>query len=70
MAYQENQDVGGDHLWVVFGIYDGHGGTEAAEYTKENSIKAITESPKFGSTDDSQVESAIREGYTKVHQVV
>ena len=70
MAYQENRDVGGDHLWAVFGIYDGHGGTEAAEYTKENLIKTITESPKFGSTDDSQVESAIREGYTKVHQVM
>ena len=70
MAYKENQDVGGDHLWAAFGIYDGHGGTEAAEYTKENLINTITESPKFWSSDDDQVMSAIREGFTKVHQVM
>ena len=70
MTHQENQDVGGDHLWAVFGVYDGHGGTEAAEYTKENLIKTITESPKFGSIDDNQVVSAIREGFTKVHETM
>ena len=61
---------GGDDLFACFGIYDGHGGREVAEYTKDNLISTITKSPKFSSDDDNQVLSAIREGFTTVHQVM
>ena len=69
MNLQENTD-GRDHVYACFGVFAGHGGKEAAEYAKDNLINAITESPKFWSGDDSQVLTAIREGYTSVQQVM
>ena len=60
----------GDCRFACFGVYDGHGGKEAAEFTRDKLISAITNSPKFSSDDDNQVLSAIREGFTKVHWVM
>ena len=61
---------GGDEHYACIGVYDGHWGKEAAEYTKANLIPTITKSPKFWSYDDTKVVSAIREGFTKVHRVM
>ena len=61
---------GGDHLCAFFGVYDGHGGTEAAKYARDHLIKTIRESPKFWSGIDDQVVSAIREGFHKVHEAM
>ena len=69
MKFQKNKD-GRDHVYACFGVYAGHRGKEAAEYTKANLINAITKSPKFWSGEDSQVMTAIREGYTSVQQVM
>ena len=69
MLVQRNKE-GEDNLWAVFGVYDGHGGTEAAEYTRDHLIETIRESPKFWSGRDDQVVSAIREGFHKVHDAM
>ena len=61
---------GGDDRFACFGVYDGHSGKEAAEYAQANLARTISTSPKFRSQDDSQVLSAIREGFNKAHWVM
>lgn len=51
--------------YFYFGIFDGHGGHEAAEFAKKNLCKSIVDSKDFWSEDDHDVMRAIREGYAK-----
>jgi protein phosphatase 1D len=56
-----------DVLFSYFGIFDGHGGKEAAQFAKEKLYWKIVELDDFWSEDDSKVLSAIREGFVKCH---
>jgi protein phosphatase 1D len=56
-----------DILFSYFGIFDGHGGKEAAQYCKEKLFWAIIESDDFWSDNDSKILGAIREGFVKCH---
>ena len=69
MTFEKNKD-GGDHVYACFGAYDGHWGKEAIEYAKDNLINTITKSPKFGAGHDSQVVTAIREGFRIEQEVM
>ena len=56
-----------DILFSYFGIFDGHGGKEAAQYCKEKLFWAIIESDDFWSDNDTQILAAIRQGFVKCH---
>ncbi|KAK9070984.1 hypothetical protein SSX86_009552 [Deinandra increscens subsp. villosa] len=53
------QDVDGEMVGL-FGVFDGHGGTRAAEYVKRNLFTNLIKHPKFV----SDTKSAISESYT------
>jgi protein phosphatase 1D len=53
--------------FAFFGIYDGHGGQEAAKYAKEHLMNKILEQKGFYSNDDDEVLKAIKEGYIATH---
>ncbi|WCJ34760.1 Protein phosphatase 2C family protein [Euphorbia peplus] len=53
--------VHGDSSLTVFGIFDGHGGSKAAEYAAENLDKNIVN--EVMRRNDGEVEDAVRHGY-------
>lgn len=67
VAYQQTADL--ENLeFAFFGIFDGHGGVDAASYAKEFLMKNIISQKSFYSDDDDEVLKAIREGYLMTHQ--
>ena len=54
---------------AYFGIFDGHGGKEAAEFARQNLCQHILEQDDFWSetSSDKQVLAAIRQGFLSCH---
>ena len=54
---------------AYFGIFDGHGGKEAAEFARQNLCQHILEQDEFWSesANDNQILSAIRKGFLSCH---
>lgn len=67
VAYQQTEDEK-DLEYAYFGIFDGHGGREAALYAKTHLMDAITSNRNFWSDDDQMVLKAIREGFLTTQQ--
>ncbi len=54
----------GDQVIGLFGVFDGHGGSQAAEYVKKNLFDNLLKHPKF--IDDTKL--AIAESYKQTDQ--
>lgn len=70
IAYQQCSSQGDSTglEFVYAGIFDGHGGREAAAYAKEHLMKNIVSQPGFWKEDDdSAVLDAIKTGFIKTH---
>lgn len=66
VAYQQTVDLK-DLEYAFFGIFDGHGGPQAASYAKEHLLDSIVNQRNFWSNDDEEILRAIREGYLATH---
>ncbi|XKL65037.1 hypothetical protein PGB90_005123 [Kerria lacca] len=66
VAYQQTEDLK-DLEYAYFGIFDGHGGPEAALYAKDHLIDAIVSQSCFWSECDEDVLRAIHDGYIQTH---
>ena len=66
VAYQRSSD-GKDLECAFFGIFDGHGGGEAALFAKEHLMDIIIKQKNFWSDKDDDVLRAIRDGYVNTH---
>ncbi|XP_022215020.2 uncharacterized protein LOC111069320 [Drosophila obscura] len=66
VAYQESP-LTHELEYAFFGIYDGHGGPEAAFFAKEHLMLEIVRQKQFWSDNDEDVLKAIREGYISTH---
>ncbi|GFW85441.1 protein phosphatase 1D [Trichonephila clavipes] len=69
VAYQQSEDQK-DLEYAYFGIFDGHGGREAALFAKEHLMNNIVCQKSFWSDDDNQVLKAIRDGFLATHQAM
>ena len=69
VAYQQTED-GEDLEYAYFGIFDGHGGKEAAVFARERLMEFIVNEKKFWSDDDEDVLSAIKSGYLATHHAM
>lgn len=69
VAYQQTDDEK-DLEYAFFGIFDGHGGREAAQFAKDNLMEYITKNSKFWSDEDDQVLKAIREGFLETQKAM
>jgi len=57
-----------DNLVFAFiGVFDGHGGTEAALYAKNHLMGNIVSQDKFWDESDASIINAIRLGFLKTH---
>lgn len=61
--YSASINLQGDSKQACFGIFDGHGGTEAAEFAADNLQKNIMD--EIDKSGDCQIEEAIKNGYLK-----
>ena len=52
---------------MVFGVFDGHGGQEVAQFVKENFTKNLTSNKHF---INGQYENALRESVMAVDKLV
>ncbi|XP_015600171.1 uncharacterized protein LOC107270053 [Cephus cinctus] len=66
VAYQQTSDDK-DLEYAFFGIFDGHGGGEAATFAKEHLMDIIVKQKNFWSDRDEDVLRAIRDGYVNTH---
>ncbi|XP_037512581.1 protein phosphatase 1D [Rhipicephalus sanguineus] len=66
VAYQQTKDKA-DLEYAYFGIFDGHGGREAALYAKEHLLDAIVKQSDFWSNNDEHVLRAIKHGFLTTH---
>lgn len=66
VAYQQTDDKK-DLEYAFFGIFDGHGGKEAALYAKNNLLDNIVNFKNFWQDDDELVLKAIRDGFLTTH---
>lgn len=66
VAYQQTPDMK-DLEYAFFGIFDGHGGSEAATYAKDHLLDTIIKDDAFWSENDDDVLRAIRNGYVNTH---
>ncbi|KOC67875.1 Protein phosphatase 1D [Habropoda laboriosa] len=66
VAFQSTSDDK-DLEYAFFGIFDGHGGGEAATFAKEHLMNVIVKQKNFWSDRDEDVLRAIRDGYVNTH---
>lgn len=52
---------------AYIGVFDGHGGKEAAKYARENMWDMIQCQPKYCSSDTNAVVESIRDAYLALH---
>lgn len=69
VAYQRTHDKK-DIEYAFFGIFDGHGGKEAANFAKDNLMDQIVSLRAFWSDDDEDVLAAIKEGFLQTHMAM
>ena len=62
------KDIPGLKDQAFIGVFDGHGGEEAAVYARERLWDLIQEQPKFRTTDQQQVAEAIADAYWNLHK--
>lgn len=56
-----------DLEYVYVGIFDGHGGKEAALFTRDNLLQNIIGQKEFWANDDQLILKAIKEGFIATH---
>jgi len=66
-AYGHQPTSDKDLCFAFFGVFDGHGGAEAASYTKDHLLDNIVRQKSFWAEDDERVLKAIRRGFLNTH---
>ncbi|GAB6028682.1 hypothetical protein CHUAL_004507 [Chamberlinius hualienensis] len=69
VAYQQTNDEN-DLEYAYFGVFDGHGGRDAAIFAKEHLMNAIVSQKLFWSDNDENVLKAIKEGFVATHMAM
>ncbi|XP_033747206.1 uncharacterized protein LOC117332422 [Pecten maximus] len=57
----------GGFEFAYFGIFDGHGGSEASMFARDNLLDEITKYESFWSDNDDDILEAIKTGFIDVH---
>lgn len=69
VAYHMTEDRK-DLEYAFFGIFDGHGGQEAAKFAKEHLLDNIVSQKDFWSDDDEAIMRSIRKGFMDTHEAM
>ena len=57
-------------LYRFYGVFDGHGGSQASTYAKKHLRRIIVSQRDFWSEDDELVKKAIRDGFIAFHHAM
>ena len=66
----DDRDVSSPGGYAFFGVFDGHGGSEAANFAEQNLRREIDRQETFWSDDDGCVIDAIKEGFVSTHKLM
>ncbi|UYV61292.1 PPM1D [Cordylochernes scorpioides] len=69
VAYQQSEDQK-NLEYAYFGIFDGHGGREAALFAKEHLMDFIVNQRNFWSNNDELILKAIKDGFVAAHHAM
>ena len=61
-------DIGYLREQAYIGVFDGHGGKEAAKWARERLWEVIQKQPKFKSSDLKCVQESVSEGFMALHK--
>ena len=53
---------------AYIGVFDGHGGKEAAKFAREHLWDRIQRQPKYASADSSAILESIKDAYLELHR--
>ena len=67
-ANEESQQLPHLKEQAFVGVFDGHGGQEAAMYARDRLWQVIQKQPKFRLTDPEGIKEALREAYVALHE--
>ncbi len=67
-ANEESQKSPHLRAQAYIGVFDGHGGKEAAKYARDRLWDVIQRQPKFQLKDPEVIKEALCEGYLALHQ--
>lgn len=56
-----------DKNHVILGIFDGHGGREAAAYAKDNLVQSIVVNSERLTSEPPKIKKVLREAFLKIH---
>ncbi|KAK7088543.1 uncharacterized protein [Littorina saxatilis] len=59
-----------DYEFAYFGVFDGHGGSEASRFARDNLLNEITKYDQFWTDNDEDILFAIRSGFLDTHQAM
>lgn len=60
----------GGYEFAYFGIFDGHGGSEASKFVRDHLLKQIKKYDYFWDGDDEQILAAIRNGFLDTQELM
>lgn len=60
----------GGYEFAYFGIFDGHGGSEASKFVRDNLLTQIKKYDYFWNGDDDQILTAIRNGFLDTQELM
>jgi len=66
----DDRDVTSPGAYDFFGVFDGHGGSEAANFADKHLRREIDRQDTFWSEDDGCVVDAIKEGFLSTHKLM
>ena len=60
----------GDHDFIYLAVFDGHGGSQAAQFAKEHLLEELKSIKGFWTQDKEHITKAIREAFVSTHKLM
>ena len=70
VCINSHKSENGEHDFLYFAIFDGHGGAEAARFAKDHLLDELKNFRGFWTQDKEQITKAIKEAFLSTHKLM